>query len=246
MSSHNINFDYVNRYYRKDFLILKWIGVWVHDGTPKSTPYQIYFYFMNVLIFLFNVGQLTYALLNCDSLLSFASYAYAIPICIMANVKSFYIFRNRTQFYELYVAFSDDLFQPNTADQLVMVRNLLKFHSRVKIVLAVTCTTACFGSVTTPLFNAQNDQGLPFGMYCPFDISGNVIHTIVYLYQCVASFCLAYINIYTEILLAGFATFIALQCDLLCDNLKKIDTRDDVKSKKSLTRCMMYTTTGRL
>nr|UTN00964.1 odorant receptor [Semanotus bifasciatus] len=241
MSLAKINVDFVNRYYRKDYSMLKFLCIWVDDGAITSIPYMVYFFVVNVVIRLvFTGGHIIHALFNSDTVMNFASHGYTVPAIMIAIIQSYCIFKHRHKINGLYAAFSDDIFQPKNSDQLVMVGKPLKLFARIKVLMVRVVFMANVACVITPLFYKMNEQDLPFPVWFPFDISGRVVHTIVHIHQCFGCYYIAFVILYTEIMFVGFSTFITLQCDLLCDNLKKIDIRHDIPSMESLKRCIHH------
>lgn len=183
---------------------------------------------------LFNVIQFINLCYTSDSLKSVASSGYVIAVCFMSNIKSFYIFRNRLHFEEIITALKDDGFQPKNSVQLQLIEKALNSYSRVKKFLLITSSISVFSALTTPLFYKKNSQDLPMSAWYPFDISTTFIHTIVYIHQCLSVFYVSYTNIYVDIIFAGLATFITVQCDLLCDNLKNIP------KENTLFQCILH------
>lgn len=222
-------------YFKSDFTRLKIFGVWINDGTKKPRLYPLYFCVINVLFTLFfNVLQVINLCYTSDGLKSVASSGYVIAVCFMSNIRSFYIFRNRLHFEEIATALNDDILQPKNNFQLILIEEALNFYLRIKTFLLVTCSISVFSALTTPLFYKKIDQNLPMSAWYPFDTSTFLMHTVVYVHQCISVFYVSYINIYVDIVFAGLATFIALQCDLLCDNLTKI------LKENSLNECVTH------
>ncbi|VEN52213.1 unnamed protein product [Callosobruchus maculatus] len=118
------------------------------------------------------------------------------------------------------------IFQPKNLRQTKMAEEALRFHKNQRLLILGTCFTAVSCLVTTPIFYNKNEEQLPFTGWYPFNVTRSPHHELIYLYQCTAIFFEVFINMYTEITMGAFCTFISIQCDFICDNLRSIDAKD--------------------
>ncbi|XP_074034898.1 odorant receptor 10-like isoform X2 [Leptinotarsa decemlineata] len=149
----------------------------------------------------------------------FAGCGYVVAICCMASAKSYYLAKNRRAFQILVDTLNDKIFQPKTSQQKCIAENSLRFYRTIKTVLLATCSMAVISSMTTPLLVKKNDENLPFASWYPFNVTSSPVHEVVYIHQCISCIYISYINIYADIMISGFTTFIGLQCDMLCDEM---------------------------
>ena len=73
------------------------------------------------------------------------------------------------------------------------------------------------------------DNSVKMGELCieewyPYNVKILIFNELTYLYQCVAScyFCTGIVNI--DLLIAALMTHFGIQCDMLCDNLKELQS----------------------
>nr|CAH7746343.1 unnamed protein product [Callosobruchus chinensis] len=155
-----------------------------------------------------------------------ASCIYICAAMIFANVKAVLLYLNRDDMTTLMELIGAKIFQPKNPKQIEMAEEALRFHKNQRLYILGTCFAAVSCLVTTPIFYNKNEEQLPFTGWYPFNVTTSPNHELVYLYQCTAIFFEVFINMYTEITMGAFCTFISIQCDFICDNLTSIDAKD--------------------
>ncbi|KAG5899378.1 hypothetical protein JTB14_036867 [Gonioctena quinquepunctata] len=228
MDSKAVNFDFYS-YFQTDFTRLKYLGVWMINEKSKHPKFQMAYVFIINILFtcIVNLVQVINFFKQTESLEKFAGCGYVVAISCLGTAKSFYIFKNRREFQILVETLNDEVFQPRNMQQKIMTESSLNFYKNVKTTLLAMCTTAVISSMTTPLLHKKNDENLPFASWYPFDVKSSPVYELVYIHQCVSDFYISYVNIYVDIMISGFTTFIGLQCDMLCEELCNMEDDGD-------------------
>ncbi|XP_060520303.1 odorant receptor 4-like isoform X2 [Cylas formicarius] len=234
-----IPYDY-KKYFERDFNVAKFFGCWVNDGRAESKYYKYYFVMVNLFfIVLYNIILTIEWFANSKSVKLFAQMGYVNLICTMGQVKSTFVFIHRSDFRNLVELFNEDLFQPRNEAELTTLNHVLSVFSRFKrILISLTCVSFT-SSILTPLFYSKGD-GLPLEAWYPFDLSVKMNFKLAYVHQ---GFCITYIsfiNMYSDVLVSGFAHFVGLQCDLLCLRLEAIRIGDYQEQKEKLVNCVHH------
>lgn len=225
------------RYYKTDFKMLRLIGAWLIPEEMENKKYwKLYLFTINVLFtFLVNFLQIL-QIFEFSNLMQVAKSGFVITISMMGSIKTFYIFKNSKDFLLLIDYLQAEEFLPKNQKEKSLAKESLRFHRTVKNVLLLICTAAIAASMATPIFSYR-ERKLLFSAWYPFDLAPLPAYILVYLHQTIADFYISYMNVYLDIVVAGFTTFVGIQCDLLCDNLKNMEEdKVDVELKKCIHR----------
>lgn len=225
------NFNFIN-HYSTDFKIIKIAGGYlVNDESPNIKFWRLYLAISNMFFpVLLNTLQILH-LFEVSSLTKAVASGYIIAVCCMGSVKSFLIYKHRKEFLELTASLEKDKFMPRNTEQSRMASESLELYRRVKYMVLIMCTMSVMSSMITPIFNYR-ERRLPFAAWYPFDITPGGIYVLVYVHQCISDFYISYMNVYTDIISAAFATFVGIQCDFLCHNLvnmKEEEAEDELR-----------------
>ncbi|XP_056648821.1 odorant receptor 49b-like [Diorhabda sublineata] len=95
------------------------------------------------------------------------------------------------------------------------------------------CTTAVSASVLTPMLHKSEDieSRFPLRLWYPFklDFAASPTYELVYIHHASLVVYSTLNNIFLEIIVAAFTTFVGAQCDLICHNM---ETATDLKMLK--------------
>ncbi|XP_060520304.1 odorant receptor 49b-like isoform X3 [Cylas formicarius] len=209
-------------FFKNNFTMLKVACCWILDGRPLPKFYKYYFHVVHVLF----VGTLN--LLMCvnwvlasTDLKKFASLGYIILVGIMAQVKLLVIFYYRDDFGELVRQLDDDSFQPKTIAETNVVTHTLDHFAGIRKFLVRWCLASTIQTIFSPLFTKKN-EGLPVPAYYPISIAQLDTYVPVYMHQAISVSYFALLSVYVDLMVAGYVTFIGIQCDVLCHRLKGI------------------------
>nr|XP_023021527.1 odorant receptor 4-like [Leptinotarsa decemlineata] len=229
-----------NDFYSMDFCVLKYLGVWIPHAT-SGKYYKIYFVIINFFFCaILNLVQILNLFHQMDNLKKLSACGYVVAIACMANVRSYYFFKNRKELLSLLKFFSDEQFQPQNEHQLSLARKSLDFYKKIKKLISTVCTISVISAVSTPVFYTKNELNLPFASWYPFAVSSPPVYQIVYLHQCIAVIYITYVNTYVDIIMAGFTTFIGIQCDLLCDTLYNVSDSQPPEGNVNILSCIAH------
>lgn len=222
-------------YYKTDFKILRFIGAWlICEEMDNKVAWKVYLFTINVVFaFLINFLQIL-QIFGLSNLMQVTKSGFLIAISMMGSIKAYYIFGNRKEFRFLIDFVQETEFVPKNQKEKDLAEGSLNFHRTVKYVLLIICTAAIFASMAIPIFSNQ-ERKLLFSAWYPFDLAPLPVYILVYLHQIIADFYISYMNVYIDIIVAGFTTFVGIQCDLLCNNLTNMDeNRLEVELKKCI------------
>ncbi|XP_074034899.1 odorant receptor 10 [Leptinotarsa decemlineata] len=229
-----------NDFYSMDFCVLKYLGVWIPHAT-SGKYYKIYFVIINFFFCaILNLVQILNLFHQMDNLKKLSACGYVVAIACMANVRSYYFFKNRKELLSLLKFFSDEQFQPQNEHQISLARKSLDFYKKIKKLISTVCTISVISAVSTPVFYTKNELNLPFASWYPFAVSSPPVYQIVYLHQCIAVIYITYVNTYVDIIMAGFTTFIGIQCDLLCDTLYNVTDSQPPEGNVNILSCIAH------
>lgn len=219
---------FFTKYYKIDFMVLRCIGGWlINDETSYKLIWKIYLFTVNVLFaFLVNFVQILH-LFELSNLMTFASTGYLIAVACMASIKAYYVFMNRKDFLLLIEDMKKNTFLPRNKYQATIAMKAMHSHRNTKYIIALLCTLSVIASIITPIFSYR-ERRLIFPAWYPFDLSSFPLYVFVYVHQVIADLYISYMNIYVELLIAGFTTFVGIQCDFLCYNLVNL-TEDELE-----------------
>ncbi|XP_060520305.1 odorant receptor 2a-like isoform X4 [Cylas formicarius] len=217
------HYSYKN-YYQTDLTALKFLACWVDVKPNQRVYYKFYFLLTNIILVTFYNLILTLRwIFVTTNLKEFAEMGYVAINCLMGQTKMLVIFRNSSYFDQLIAACDDNIFQPRNIKELAIIRKVLRNFAKTRRVLK-----------TRPYM-------LPVPAWYPTDCLKSPAFEIAYLHQGISIMYLACSNLYVDVLMAGFATFIGLQCDLLCARLKAVGAAASQTEKKiNFIDCILH------
>lgn len=210
------------KYHKNNFIFFRFIGGWI---LTKETRHKLvwitYLFIVNILCaVLTNLVQLLH-LFQLSSLLKLVKSGFLISTSCMGSIKSYYCFRKRDELLLLIEHMQDNAFLPRNKDQEIIAIKSLKIHKRVKYFYVFICTAAIILSMITPIFSYR-ERRLIFPSWYPFDFTALPVYILVYVHQVIGDFYISYMNVFLDVLFAGFLNFIGIQCDFLCYELKNL------------------------
>ncbi|KAF7274415.1 hypothetical protein GWI33_012923 [Rhynchophorus ferrugineus] len=177
---------------------------------------------------------------NTTSIKTLAAIGYVVFICLMGQLKSVLLFKNRAEFKKLILDLDQKLFRPIKLIEEQLVNNTFAFFWKIKTALIVVSYISVTSLLLIPLFY-EREQGLPIQAWYPFNESLTPNYQIVYVHQAIAIYYISSINIYVDVIVAGLCTFIGLQCDLLCQRLENVGEYGTEKEiKKDFVDCINH------
>ncbi|XP_030761145.1 odorant receptor 30a-like [Sitophilus oryzae] len=101
-------------------------------------------------------------------------------------------------------------------------------------------STGIVGSGLYPIFDKERQ--FPFNAWYPFDVLQHGTYEMVYFHQFVCVMLIGGLNMYCDVLLTAMATFVGLQCEVLCLRLGKVGTFSDEKNRPYFIKCVQHHT----
>lgn len=233
MKSSNNKF-FIN-YYKNDLEIFRYIGGWLIQSDTKHKNLWIGYLFIVTVLFGFFVNCLQILhIFELANLIEVVNAGFITTISVMGSIKAFFVFKNRNKLLFLVNYMEKGIFLPKNKTEENIVMKSLNFHKKIKYTSVILCTAAIISSMMTPIFK-YGKGGLIFQAWYPFDLTPQPIYVLVYLHQTIADFYLSYMNVYLDLVVAGFTTFVGMQCDLLCH---KLENMGKFRSGPKLRHCI--------
>lgn len=222
-------------YYKNDFEIFRLIGGWLIPKETKHKKLWMVYLFTVIVVFGFLVnGVQVLHIFEITNLVEMVTTGFITTIALMGSIKAFFVFKNREDLLLLVNSMKAEIFLPRNRIEEKIALKSLNFHKKVKYVSVVLCTAAILASMLTPIFK-YSKGGLIFQAWYPFDITPQPLYVLVFMHQAIADFYLSYMNVYLDLVVAGFTTFVGMQCDILCH---KLENMEEYGSDIELNKCI--------
>ncbi|KAF7267919.1 hypothetical protein GWI33_018869 [Rhynchophorus ferrugineus] len=229
-----VSYNY-RRYYKADLDMLKFVGIWIENDTNLYKSW--YSVLININYLVISLGLMMDWVFNTRSFVDFG-ITYIKPICFMAPIKSFLLMNNLSELRSVLADLEDLLFQPENNFELQLVKEVLDNFQKNKRVMIAIVGTGIVGSGLYPLFDQT--RLVPFPAWYPFNITKPLNFIFVYSHQFICVLIIGGLNMYCDIVISGMATFIGLQCQILCLRLGNISKMAHNERQKMLVKCVKH------
>lgn len=223
MSQRNYYYDNL---LKTEYKILKYVGLWTEDEQQKNTNcYYVYMLFMNFLYSVYDISHLIQAYLVIDNIPKFAYTCYLFLVMTLIQINSISLYVYRKEVNELNKLIAAEEFQMFTETHKIIVdKNLKTWQTLRKIQYFGVILEVLFFlfSSIVPIIMKQDRSTMYTDYWFPFntEISPNYELVVVYHLVTCCSSAAAYVSF--QFTVAAYFTFISIQCDLLCYNLKHV------------------------
>ncbi|KAJ3636010.1 hypothetical protein MTP99_008864 [Tenebrio molitor] len=224
-----------------NIVVLKLLGLWPkgHEGY-KFNLYTLYSLSMNAFVDGDNFFQTIYIFYIYSDLQALAAIVFLLFTDWLASIKAYYFFRNMNLLKELMVELQSKEFQPNK-HQRTLVQPMLKLWTFVYKAYWFSVGTTLLLLALFPIVDGSFRQyRLPFFAWYPFDTTVSPFYEITYFYQMFSICFLAIVCLNVDTLIAALMVFIISQCDILCDNLKNLQTCKKSNYNSKLIVCVEH------
>jgi hypothetical protein len=226
---------------RPNILFLKLVGLWPID---EHDFYRLYTLVITVLVMgLYNVFRVINIFYVYTDLQVLTATIYLTVTDLAVMVKSILFIYNVQTLKQLTVTINCDLFQPKTAEQKDLAKKSL---NEWKVTYVVFCglvvTTLSMWTISPLINNSGGHRQLPLPSWYPYNTTTSPYYEITYVCQVISMWVLATANTNIDSLIAALMMYIGSQCDILCDDLKKLPKSRDNETdfKRSLTDCIIH------
>jgi hypothetical protein len=226
---------------RPNILFLKLVGLWPID---EHDFYRLYTLVITVLVMgLYNVFRVINIFYVYTDLQVLTATIYLTVTDLAVMVKSILFIYNVQTLKQLTVTINCDLFQPKTAEQKDLAKKSL---NEWKVTYVVFCglvvTTLSMWTISPLINNSDGHRQLPLPSWYPYNTTTSPYYEITYVCQVISMWVLATANTNIDSLIAALMMYIGSQCDILCDDLKKLpkSRENETDFKRSLTDCIIH------
>ncbi|RZC37029.1 7tm 6 domain containing protein [Asbolus verrucosus] len=208
-----------------NILALKSVGLWPKFN--EESTINLYSLYRVICIILFLDGsvffQMLYILLVPTDLDGLTKLMFSLLTKALVCVKVYFLMLNLKNVQGLVTVLSDDLFQLRNSKQWNMMKPAL-FVRKISFVAFWTLagTTSTLWLVFPLLDKTFKEYRLPFPAWYPYHTQKSPLYEISYLHQVIGLGIAAVVDANLDTLIFSFMLIIGGQCDILCDNLRKI------------------------
>ncbi|KAJ3657893.1 hypothetical protein Zmor_009669 [Zophobas morio] len=143
---------------------------------------------------------------------------YQLLTKVFCLTTNFHILEGVLQFLD-----DEILFQPKSQHQRIFVLEGLSLWKKNFVVLNALAFLTAFSWTMFPILdNLTAQHELIFRSWFPYDVEVSPFYEISYSYQFVHLWFGAFVTHNIDTLVTALMTYIGLQCDLLCDNLRNL------------------------
>lgn len=240
-----------NYYYRNlfktQYKILKYAGLWTEDEKHKNTKlFRAYTLFVNMIYIIFSVSHSVQSYLIIDNIPEFANTCYMLVGMLMIHLKSITMFMYRNEVAKLNKLMEVEEFQIyNETHKMIADKNVKtwKVVRRIQYSgVTIECVLFLVGIVVGIITNQDRSLQLP-GYWFPFDFTKSPTYEFVLIYHIANLLYSAIAFISFQMTVAAYFTFISIQCDLLCYNLRHIKEKPEANASQfecNLSTCVQH------
>ncbi|RZC41460.1 7tm 6 domain containing protein [Asbolus verrucosus] len=211
---------------KTNIVILKLVGLWpIHDGTCKSNLYTLYKMVLALPILIVNaVFQTMNIIFFIEDIQIFTSSLFMVITLYLVMIKYYYFDKNLEIFKQIETFLNEELmFQPKTPQQRIMSENGLKLWRKLYILFWILVVFTVFFWTSFPIIDShEGERRLLFWSWYPYDVGISPFYEITYLFQTACIWFMALVSVSCDTTTTALMTYIGLQCDLLCDNLRNL------------------------
>ncbi|XP_044270012.1 odorant receptor Or1-like [Tribolium madens] len=153
---------------------------------------------------------------------------------ITVLIKTCLFISNVKTLKRLTVIINCDLFQPKTDHQKQLVQSGLTAWkiSYVSFWSLVFCSLLMW--TVSPIIQATpGRKPLPLPAWYPYNTEITPLYEITYVCQVISMWFLATANMNMDSLIAALMMYVGAQCDILCDDLKKLDKLSKIQEERN-------------
>lgn len=223
-----------------NLLLLKVGGLW-----PKINYLPDSYSFYTVICFaVFIVGDTFFQTVNIfvvsNDLEAMTNVIYIFFTKAVAIYKISCFVKNMKIVKEFMIVANSNIFQPKNEHQKTLILPLLSAWKKLfATFFAMSWSTILLWSLF-PILDRSQGKRLPFLAWYPYDIQKSPLYEITYVYQVLSvSYC-TIATIGVDVYIASLNMFVAIQFDLLCDNLKNVKFSTRRKAFEALRFCITH------
>ncbi|XP_063925610.1 odorant receptor Or1-like [Zophobas morio] len=224
--------------------VLRCVGLWPEKNKLYEPNFYTFYAAFNAIVIIggHNLSQIIKIFFVYTDLEAVTATIFVLTTNILATIKMYFFVRNLNVIKQLFRQLNEQQFQPKSADQVNLIQPSLKrWMISYTVFHTIVATNVLLWSIA-PLLN--ENQKFPFVAWYPFDTENSLNYHVVYTYQVVCIWYITAANINLDSLTYALLMYIWSQCDLLCDDLSKMNGeigfetkfRECVKHHKQIVR----------
>ena len=218
--------------------ILKLVGLWPPgDESYKKNFYTLY---SATILIVFVCGHNFFQAVNLffilDDFDSFTASIFVTLSTLASVLKSYSLVQNMSSLKHLFVTIRDQMFLPKNQEQIMLIKFGMRIWKSVFLLINFVAGNCVLFWTAFPILDGASYR-LPFLAWYPFRTTVSPNYELVYLYQVAAIAVIAMVNVNIDSLIGALNMIIGAQCDILCDNLKNLNTDN---FEQDFIRCIRH------
>ena len=204
------------------------VGLWPKGGLYKTSFYTFYAIISNILFIgcstVFQAMVIFYAYSN---ILDLADALFVSLAELVVFGKLYCYIKNMALVQKLLAIFHEPIFQPVNFKQVLIVQKATRQWKIFYWVYVHTAAATVLFWTFYPVFDQSvKEYRLPFSAWYPFNTSFTPNYEITYMYQVVSIWFISVADVNMDMFIIALMMFTGVQCDILCDNLRNINSLD--------------------
>ncbi|RZC35631.1 7tm 6 domain containing protein [Asbolus verrucosus] len=222
---------------KMNIFMLKVVGLWPEGNETYKLNFYTLYAVISTTFFVFghNFFQIFNIVFIFNDLKALTGTIFIILTQMLAILKSYYLVQNMKTLKGLLVILNSDIFQPKTIIQRGLIEPSLNIWKNIYMVFfTMTTNDILFWSTFPILDKSVKEYRLPFLAWYPYTTKISPLYEMTYIYQIVAVYFIAMVNLNIDTLIAALNMYTGAQCDILCDSLRSLlngDVPTDINKK---------------
>ncbi|XP_063925823.1 odorant receptor Or1-like [Zophobas morio] len=234
------NFDWKTTI-KINLFVLRTVGLWPKDNELYKPDFYTVYASLAAIVIIggHNLFQLINILYVYNDIKALTRIIFVATTNFLAATKMYFFVRNLKMVKQLFVRLNSEQFRPKTFEQLKLVEPTLKGWKTIYgVYVTIVCSIVFMWSINPFLTGGVQQYELPFDAWYPVQITVSPNYEILYAYQLVCIWPISMGNINLDSLIFAVMMYIRTQCDILCDDLRKLE--DNEAFNRKLISCIRH------
>ncbi|KAJ3663333.1 hypothetical protein Zmor_007624 [Zophobas morio] len=212
---------------RENILMLHLLGLWPkEDEVYKLNLYSTYAFVSTVVIMgghnLFQILNLCFVYKDLKAL---ATTIFTTSEEVLVSVKIYFFTKNIGGVKKLLNSLYKDSFQPKNEKQVDLANSSLNVWKIVYgYFLFITIISSIIWSTLPFLTKSVEKKQLPLSAWYPYNNTISPLYELTFLHQVLGIWYIILSNVNIDTFFYALLTCIVIQCDILCDNCKNLES----------------------
>ena len=218
--------------------LLKLVGLWPHGN--ESYQKNFYTLYSATILILFVCGHNFFQAVNIflilDDFDSFTASIFVTLSSLGSVLKAYSLVQNMDSLKQIFVTIRDEMFLPKNEEQKAIIKFGITIWRSVFLLVNFMAGNCVLFWAAFPILDGASYR-LPFLAWYPYRTTVSPNYEFTFLYQIAAIVVIALVNVNIDSLIGALNMIIGAQCDILCDNLKNLNTDN---FEQDFIRCIRH------